>query len=71
MLERSLAALGLLVASSGWAHAYLDPGTGSLILQLIIGGAIAAAATVRLYWTRVKDIARRLFSFKTEPPGRA
>ena len=34
--------LALLTASTTWAHAYLDPGTGSLVLQLIIGGAIAA-----------------------------
>lgn len=64
-------ALGLLAASSTWAQAYLDPGTGSLILQLIIGGAIAAAAAVRMYWARTKEIARRLFRAKVEPPGSA
>lgn len=63
--------LALLAASSTWAHAYLDPGTGSLILQLILGGAIAAAAAIRLYWERTKAIVRRLLGTKVEPPGSA
>jgi hypothetical protein len=61
--------LALLAASTTWAQAYLDPGTGSLVLQLILGGAIAATAAIKLYWQRTKDIFRRLFGSKTEPPG--
>ena len=30
------------------AHAYLDPGTGSIILQAILGFIAAAAATVSI-----------------------
>jgi len=68
---RYLLALAVLTASSTWAHAYLDPGTGSFVLQLIVGGAIAAAATVRLYWERTKEIARKLLGgTKAQPPGR-
>jgi hypothetical protein len=67
--KRYLLALAVLAASSTWAHAYLDPGTGSFVLQLIIGGAIAAAATIRFYWARTKEIARRLLGSKVEPPG--
>lgn len=63
--------LALLAASSTWAHAYLDPGTGSLVLQLIIGGGIAALAAIKLYWERTKTIARKLFGPKAEPPGKA
>lgn len=66
---RFLLSLALLVASTSWAQAYLDPGTGSLILQLVIGGAIAVMATARFYWERTKQIARRLFGTKVEPPG--
>jgi len=36
------------------AHAYLDPGTGSMLLQLVLGGVAGAAVVVRLYWARVK-----------------
>lgn len=36
------------------AHAYLDPGTGSLIIQGIIGAIAAIGVTSRLYWYRIK-----------------
>lgn len=36
--------------------AYLDPGSGSILFQVLVGGLLAMAATVRLYWTRIKII---------------
>ncbi|HZO96488.1 MAG TPA: hypothetical protein VFB42_03865 [Gaiellaceae bacterium] len=33
--------------------AYLDPGSGSMILQMIAGGTAAVAVTAKLYWRRV------------------
>ena len=40
--------------------AYLDPGSGSMILQMLAGGAAAVAVTGKLYWRRL----RRLFGKK-------
>jgi hypothetical protein len=34
--------------------AYLDPGSGSMILQVVTGGVAAAAVVGRLYWHRLK-----------------
>jgi hypothetical protein len=53
------AAALLLPASHGVAHAYLDPGTGSIILQGLIAGIIGTAAFARMYWTRLKSLLRR------------
>lgn len=39
---------------SGGLQAYLDPGTGSMALQLLMGGVVAVLATLRLYWDRMK-----------------
>jgi hypothetical protein len=33
--------------------AYLDPGSGSMILQMIAGGTAAIAVTGKLYWRRL------------------
>ena len=33
--------------------AYLDPGSGSMILQIIAGGLAAVAVTAKLYWSRI------------------
>ena len=38
---------------------YLDPGTGSVILQAILGGVAALAVTAKLWWRRVTSIFRR------------
>jgi hypothetical protein len=48
------------------AFAYLDPGTGSMIVQAIVGGIAVAGATVGVYWTKVKSLTSRLFG--TQPP---
>ena len=36
------------------ANAYLDPGTGSIILQAILGFIAASIATISLYWSKLK-----------------
>ena len=33
--------------------AYLDPGSGSMILQILAGGLAAVAVTAKLYWGRI------------------
>jgi hypothetical protein len=33
--------------------AYIDPGSGSMILQLILGGLAAAAVFLRMFWHRL------------------
>ena len=37
------------------AFAYIDPGTGSIILQGLIAGIAAAGATISIYWTKIKS----------------
>lgn len=37
------------------AYAYLDPGTGSMLLQLLLGSAAGALVIGKLYWTRIKS----------------
>ena len=36
--------------------AYIDPGTGSYVLQLAIAGALGASYAVRHFWGRVKSL---------------
>ena len=42
------------VCFSANAYAYLDPGTGSIILQGLIAGVSALLVAGNLYWTRLK-----------------
>ena len=47
-----LSSLGVLLISTSPAYAYLDPGTGSMMLQLLLGGVAALLVIVKLYWHR-------------------
>jgi hypothetical protein len=33
--------------------AYLDPGSGSMLIQILIGGLAAVGVTLKLYWRRL------------------
>jgi hypothetical protein len=33
--------------------AYIDPGSGSLLLQIVLGGVAAAGVTMKLTWRRL------------------
>ena len=35
------------------AHAYLDPGTGSMILSALIGVVAAVALALKMFWYRI------------------
>ena len=43
------------------ANAYLDPGTGSIILQAILGFIAASLATLSFYWSKVKLFLIKIF----------
>lgn len=36
------------------AYAYIDPGTGSYVLQMIIAGIVGAAVTVKVFFHRIR-----------------
>jgi len=48
------------------AYAYLDPGTGSYIFQVLIATVIGALFTIKMYWQKIKDSIVNLFSKKQE-----
>jgi hypothetical protein len=50
--------------------AYLDPGTGSLILQAVVAGLAGAAVAITTYWARIRRLFRR-GSRDSEPPDTA
>lgn len=53
ILILTVAALGF--GHTGEAHAYLDPASGSILLQLILGGVASAGVVAKLYWRRAKE----------------
>ena len=58
ILSCNIIAIFLIVTN---AYAYLDPGTGSFILQAIIGFLAALSAGFLYYWTKVKNFFLKFF----------
>lgn len=53
ILARPLLQLSfLMIVLPSSAYAYIDPATGGLIIQIVIGMVITAIATVKLWWEK-------------------
>ncbi len=48
------------------SYAYLDPGTGSYIFQIILASLVGVAFTIKIYWTKVKAFLVNLFSKRSQ-----
>ena len=46
-------ALLLCAVLPATAFAYLDPGTGSMLLQVVLGGIAAVGVALKLFWYRI------------------
>ena len=57
----------LIGAEPAWA--YLDPGTGSLILQSLIAGIAGLLVVGRLYWAKLKNFLATAFSRSSTQPS--
>lgn len=49
------------------AYAYLDPGTGSFVLQMLVAGLLGAMLYIKMAWANVKMFFNRLLSKSEEP----
>lgn len=58
MLRRflALAAVVWLLLVARPAHAYLDPASGSILLQLVLGGVAGVALILKLYWRKIRGL---------------
>lgn len=52
LLTLAILLMGGFVISD--AYAYIDPGSGSLIIQMIIGALVGVGITIKLYWHKLK-----------------
>jgi len=43
-------------------YAYIDPGTGSIIIQVLIGSLVGGLAIVGIFWRQVTSFFKRLLS---------
>ena len=46
------------------AEAYLDPGTGSYIFQILIAGIVGGIFVIKQFWNKITAFFKTLFSTK-------
>jgi len=57
-LRSIIVVLVLLFSSSFFIHdafAYLDPATGTIIIQVLIGALVGIGITLKIYWYKLKE----------------
>jgi hypothetical protein len=70
-LKLAVLCLWVLLFLTRPAHAYLDPGSGSMVLQLLLGGVAAVGVVIKLFWHRILNIfgIRKEESSNSESPN--
>jgi hypothetical protein len=53
---------------SPYAHAYIDPGSGSFLVQMAIASLIGAGFTIKMYYRNLKEKISTFFSGKKAEP---
>lgn len=51
-----VAVLAMSMLFTNSAYAYIDPGTGSMIVQAIIAALVAIGASLGIFWHRVRSL---------------
>jgi hypothetical protein len=73
--SRSTATLFVVVVIGFWllvvpvANAYVDPGTGSYIFQVLIGVFLGAAVALKVFWRRIWGFVTRKPTQSTSTPA--
>lgn len=56
----------VIIVTSSNLYAYLDPGTGSMILQVLAAVGIGLILVLRTFWGRIKLLFRKPKNIDTE-----
>jgi len=48
--------LGLTVFGTQSAHAYIDPGSGSAMISIVIGAFVAVGLAIKTFWYKITGI---------------
>jgi hypothetical protein len=65
LTQVALLGLGVALFFTQPAWAYLDPGTASVMLQLLLGGIAGTMVVGKLYWYRFREFVTSRFSGKS------
>jgi len=53
-------------AYGGIFQAYIDPGTGSLIIQMLLAVLVGAGFAIKIFWAKIKTFFSKVFAKKRD-----
>ena len=53
---RPVILVGITISIGSPAHAYIDPGSGSVLISVLIGGFLSCGIIIKTYWFKVKKL---------------
>ena len=62
----TISLLLILIITTEPVYAYLDPGTGAMIVQLLLGGIAGALIVGKLYLHKIKSYFTHLFGYQPQ-----
>jgi len=68
MKKKSVLLLIILIGITGNVYGYVDPGTGSYLVQVLIAAAAGAALGIKLFWKKITAFFHHLFHRENTPP---
>ncbi len=71
LVEVTLIVLFLSVVYATPVYAYLDPGSGSYLLQIIIAGLVGGLFTIKTFWFQIKSFFTNIFIFSKKNKTKA
>lgn len=48
-----------ILFSANTSYAYIDPGSGSMVLQVLIASILGVLTAVKIYWSKLKNFFSR------------
>jgi hypothetical protein len=64
LVTSSLGLVGIALMPSVAQAQYLDPGAGSLVVQVVIAGMVGASAFLKIYWNKISSFFERRSKIK-------
>ena len=62
MTKKNAALVVLFFLFTPSIFAYLDPGTGSYLIQILIAALVSVSLGVRIFWKNIKSFFKKIFS---------
>ena len=53
-MKRMILIIAVLIGSASPAFAYIDPGSGSAIMTIVIGLFVTVGVTIKSFWYRIR-----------------